>query len=383
MKKFVFLSSMAFDANISIIKRLKEKYDIYFFTLLGERTSIGSIKLKKVITNAADIPEFDKFSNFIDLSKSFVVRHKDSNFINKLLIDWKVYRQVIRINPEIIFVDSASINYSLVRLLLHKKIFSIIHDPFLHSGEKTLSRKFSNFMLRKFSTRYIMFNKKQSDDFAKLYNIPNYRIITSFLSQYEFLTLFDDKSTTLFKDKDFKILFWGRISKYKGLRYLLDAINICSIRHVNDINVVIAGKGEFDFDIKFYKHLKNVIFINHFLETNELVSLIKGADLVVCPYTDATQSGVIMSAYAFKKPVLATNVGGLPEMLCNGELGMIVPPSDAQSLAEAIMRLKKDKEKLMQYAERIENTYFGNGNRSWKVSVNKIIHGIELFLSNK
>lgn len=383
VKKIVFVSSMAFEANVSIIKRLKEKYDVYFFTMLAEKSSIGNIRLKKTITDATEIPEFEKFSNFIDLSKTFAVRHKSKNLINKLQIDWKVYMQMIKLRPDVIFVDSATINYCLLRILFRKKIFSIIHDPFLHSGEKKMSRKFSNFMLRKFATRYILFNQKQSNDFAKLYKISSDKIITSFLSQYEYLTLFDDKSTLLFKDKGFNILFWGRISKYKGIRYLLDAINICSKRGVNDINVIVAGKGEFDFDIRQYKHLENVKIINRFLDTGELVSLLKKTDLVVCPYTDATQSGVIMSAYAFKRPVLATNVGGLPEMLCDGLLGTVVPPCSAEPIADTIVLLMNDKKRIRQFSDNIEKMYFGNGYRSWNVAVDIIIEGIELFLNRR
>ena len=381
MKRVVFLSSMACDANISIIKRLKERYDVYFFTVLAEKSSLGHIKLRKAITEATEIPEFDKFIKFIDTSKCFAVRHKRKNLLNKLLIDWKVFIRVIKLKPDVILVDSADINYCLVRIFKYKKIFSIIHDPFLHSGENTLSRRFSYLMLRKFATRYILFNKKQSDDFSKLYKISNKKIIASFLSQYEYLTLFDDKSTHLFKDKSFNILFWGRISKYKGIKYLLDALNICSVRGVKGISVIIAGKGNFDFDISSYKHLTNVCYINRFLNTGELVSLLKKSDLVVCPYTDATQSGVIMSAYAFKKPVLATNVGGLPEMLCYGELGRIVPPSDAESLADAIIQLKDNSDELKKYSIRIENVYFGNGYKSWNIAVDNIINGIETFLN--
>ena len=374
---------MAFDANISIIKRLKERYDVYFFTVLAEKSSLGHIKLRKAITEATEIPEFEKFIKFIDTSKCFAVRHKRKNLLNKLLIDWKVFIRVIKLKPDVILVDSADINYCLVRIFKYKKIFSIIHDPFLHSGEKTLSRKFSNFMLRRFATRYILFNKIQSDDFSKLYKISSDKIITSFLSQYEYLTLFNEKTTHLFKDKGFNILFWGRISKYKGIRYLLDAINICSMKGINDINVIIAGRGEFDFDIRLYKHLENVKFINRFLENAELVSLLKKTDLVVCPYTDATQSGVIMSAYAFKKPVLATNVGGLPEMLCDGLLGTVVPPFSAESIANAIVQLMNDKKTIRQFSDNIEKMYFGDGYRSWNVAVEIIIEGIELFLNRR
>lgn len=380
MRKIVFLSSMAFDANISLIKRLRKFFDVYFFTILDEKTRIGTIKLDKALTECSKIPQFKRFENFLDLSKSYAVRHKKRDILNKLEIDWKVFHFVNKLNPDVIFVDSTDINYCFVRLFRYQRIFSIIHDPFMHSGENTLSGRISHFMLNKFASRYILFNEKQLDEFSTYNKISKNKIISTFLSQYEYLTLFEEDDKFKFNNNNFKILFWGRIAKYKGIKYLLDAIDICNQKGIKDISVVIAGKGSFDFKIDDYKHLQNVHIINRFLETSELVSLLKQTDLVVCPYTDATQSGVIMSAYAFKKPVLATNVGGLPEMLCYGRLGKIVPPCDSQCLASSIIQLKENKYLLNEYIANIEKVYFNDGYRSWDAATIKIINGVKEFL---
>ena len=63
---------------------------------------------------------------------------------------------------------------------------------------------------------------------------------------------------------------------------------------------------------------------------------------MVCPYIEASQSGVLAIANAFGKPVVATNVGGIPEIVEHGKTGLLVPPCDARSLADAIVALLQD-----------------------------------------
>ena len=86
---------------------------------------------------------------------------------------------------------------------------------------------------------------------------------------------------------------------------------------------------------------------------------------MVCPYTDATQSGVIMSSFAFNKPVIATNVGGLPEMVKHEHYGIIIPEKDSNTLAENIIMLWKHPEKLKKYSDNIKQDY-NTGFQSWK-----------------
>ena len=77
-----------------------------------------------------------------------------------------------------------------------------------------------------------------------------------------------------------------------------------------------------------------------------MAPLFQKASVVVLPYTDASQSGVIPLAYAFKKPVIATNVGSLPEVVDHGMTGYLVPPGNVKKLEEAIIDLLKDEDKL-------------------------------------
>ena len=74
--------------------------------------------------------------------------------------------------------------------------------------------------------------------------------------------------------------------------------------------------------------------------------------VVVLPYTDASSSGVIPVAYAFEKPVVATNVGGLPEMVENGETGYLVPPRNPQAIADAVISLIENRDQRRRMGRR-------------------------------
>lgn len=140
------------------------------------------------------------------------------------------------------------------------------------------------------------------------------------------------------------ILFFGRVSPYKGLKYLLRALPMIK-SSVPGICLTIAGEGDFQPDEVECMADDSVTVIHRRLDNAELAGLIQAAAVVVCPYTDATQSGVIMTAFAFGKPVVATRVGGIPEVVREGQTGVLVPPRDPKALARAITELLLDESK--------------------------------------
>ena len=114
-----------------------------------------------------------------------------------------------------------------------------------------------------------------------------------------------------------------------------------------------------------------VTIINRFIQNDELATLIRNSLFVVCPYRDATQSGVIMSSFSLSKPVIATNVGGLAEMVRDGINGIIIPPNSVKSLTQAIVALYQNHYLLNMMTENICNDY-EDGNSSWKTIVKKM-----------
>ncbi|MGE3777335.1 MAG: glycosyltransferase family 4 protein [Pirellulaceae bacterium] len=138
------------------------------------------------------------------------------------------------------------------------------------------------------------------------------------------------------------ILFFGRIWEYKGLEYLIRAEPAVTARFPN-ARFVIAGTGE-DFD-RYRRMMVNPDRFevhNDWIGEDRRAEMFAAASVVVLPYLEASQSGVIPVAYAFGKPVIATRVGGLPDIVDHGTTGLLVAPRDAPGLADAILQLLED-----------------------------------------
>lgn len=145
--------------------------------------------------------------------------------------------------------------------------------------------------------------------------------------------------------KDEKIiLFFGFIRKYKGLDLLLDAMADNRIQKGN-IKLLIAG--EFYEDEKPYlqqiqeKGLENSLYLHtHFIADSDVKYYLCAADAVIQPYRAATQSGVTPLAYFFEKPMVVTNVGGLPDLVPHQKAGLVCEPKPI-AIADAILQLYK------------------------------------------
>lgn len=142
------------------------------------------------------------------------------------------------------------------------------------------------------------------------------------------------------------LLFFGLIRPYKGLEVLLRAMP--QILAKRPVRLVVAG--ECYGDEKPLHALIAELGIGDALKLelkyipNEgVASYMVAADAVVIPYLHATQSGIVQVAYAFGKPVITTRVGGIPEVVWEGETGLLVPPSDEAALAAAVERFFGEK----------------------------------------
>lgn len=144
------------------------------------------------------------------------------------------------------------------------------------------------------------------------------------------------------------ILFFGRIWGYKGLEYLIQAEPIIT-KAVPDARIVVAGEGAaFEPYEQIMTNPQHFEVHNYRIPDKMVAQLFQSASLVVLPYTEASQSGVISIAYAFGKPVVATTVGGIPDVVDHGQTGYLVPPRDPHALAEAIINLLKDPQERME-----------------------------------
>lgn len=137
------------------------------------------------------------------------------------------------------------------------------------------------------------------------------------------------------------LLFFGYIRKYKGLRTLFEAMALLPASLAVQLLVV----GEFYEDVAPYKELiasrgldTRVRLVPEYVPNERVNAYFSAADAVVLPYLSGTQSGIAQIAFNFDRPLIATSVGGLGEVVREGETGLVVAPGDPGALAGAIQQ---------------------------------------------
>ncbi len=159
------------------------------------------------------------------------------------------------------------------------------------------------------------------------------------------------------------VLFFGFIRDYKGLDLLIDAFGDLRLQ---DMGVRLLVAGEFYGDPQPYLNrirsldISDIVILhNDYIPDNKVNLYFRACDIVAQPYKTATQSGVTQVAFHFERPMLVTNVGGLPEIVPDGKIGYVVNP-DAQDIADALVRYyKENKEEEFTAGVREEKLKYG------------------------
>lgn len=159
------------------------------------------------------------------------------------------------------------------------------------------------------------------------------------------------------------VLMFGLMRPYKGIDVLLDAWRGADGEaQIEDAELLIAGMPRMDISELRAGAPANVTFDPHFVTDAELPAYFERADLVVLPYLQADQSGVLFTALAFGKPLLLSDVGGFPEMQDTGA-AKIVEAGDPRALGRALRELLADRATLTEMCVRARAA--AKGRYSW------------------
>ena len=263
----------------------------------------------------------------------------------------KVGLELKKIQPDIIVVRYwlPFMGYCLGTILRivkrnkHTKIICIADNIIPHE-KRFGDTQFTKYFVKPIDA-FITMSKKVMQDLKKFTNKPAQQIVHPLYDNFgEAINKQTARKHLGLPENENIILFFGFIRKYKGLDLLLEAMSLLKSKQpTTNIKLLIAG--EFYEDQKQYDNLiaqlnisSSLILKTDFIPDSEVKYYLSAADFIIQPYRNATQSGVTPLAYHFNKPMLVTNVGGLPDLVPDYKVGLIAEPT-AISIAEKIIEL--------------------------------------------
>jgi glycosyltransferase involved in cell wall biosynthesis len=257
-----------------------------------------------------------------------------SPFSLKRLID-----TVERIEPDVVHVTSSHWLSLVLCLFLRLKSYPLVvtlHDVKVHTGENGLTNRLVNRLYAGCGDHVIVHGEKLKKELIER-GVKGSKISIASLGPSSVFTKFSNPGV----QEENVILFFGRIEKYKGLEYLLEAKRILFEKGLNP-KLVIAGRGDISRYSLDANSIGDVEILNRFIEDSEVAEVFLRSQIVVLPYSEASQSGVVPIAFSFRKAVIVTDVGSLTEIVEDGVNGLVVPPKNASLLSKAIERLLSD-----------------------------------------
>jgi len=231
--------------------------------------------------------------------------------------------------------------FILTRLLRHTKVIFVCHNVFPH--ERFPMDRFLTKLTLRGGDGFILHSKSDAQELLSIQKNAKYQVAVH--PTYNAFKIADMSKEEARKklgcaEDEKLLLFFGFVRAYKGLKYLLEAMPEV-LKNTEKVRLLLVG--EFDKDRDEYMRRIEELDIGHavkcyegYIPDAEVEPFFAACDVVVLPYVSATQSGIVQIAYGFEKPVIVTNVGGLPEVVLDGKTGYIAEPCDAADLAEKI-----------------------------------------------
>ncbi len=233
---------------------------------------------------------------------------------------------------------------TILRRARNKKLKKIIciADNIIPHEKRIGDKPFTKYFLKSCDA-FITMSEKVMNDLRLFQKLKPAKLVTHPLYDNfgEIISKEEAREKLNIKSEEPVILFFGFIRKYKGLDLLLEAMADERIKKAG-IKLLIAG--EYYDDEKSYNELiekfaiqDQLILKTDFIPDSEVKYYLCAADAVIQPYRNATQSGVTPLAYHFEKPMIVTNVGGLPSLVPDEKVGLVVEPTP-KDIADGILK---------------------------------------------
>mgnify|MGYP000860374930 FL=1 len=329
--------------NFSLAKELKKHHDIYKISF--------SLQYPKYFFPGKSQKSSFQDNDIIEIINSInpFSWRKTANYINKISPDVIIFQYWMPF-----FAPAFTLIAKKTKRACNSKIIVNCNNIVPHEPKKIDSILTRNFF--KHCDSFIVMSDTVEKDLLKINSQLIYKKTPHPIYDLFGKSLSKDEARKVLKIGDEKlILNFGLVRNYKGLDILIKSAKILK-KQLNKFKIMVVGEC-YENQSKYIQmakdnNVEDVIDFNFEFIPNENVKyFFCASDLVVLPYKSATQSGIIPIAYHFNKPVVASNVGGLPENIENNKTGIICEPNP-ESIANGILDYFDSD--LFSYKENIE-----------------------------
>ena len=376
--KIVYCSTPPFaDCDLPLIRAFckaghKVDYFLHIAPYSRKSTYVEIEKLKDEwgILPVSAYPELERLAQSIPgVSVHIVNNPAGKNNLQALLLSIKERRMISRLNPDVVHYVESPAPFHLPMLWRNRsRAVCVIHDPVPHLNRmkrmEFVCRRLASMMLNKF----ILLSNRQTDEFCRQFGVSPGKVYFSALGPYEMPETFRGENRNPYGKY---ILMFGRITPYKGIDKGIALIDRIS-KDFKDVSLVIAGSGDLYFDSSLVEGKPYIRLIHRYIPVEEQYDLVSNAQFVLCPYTEATQSGVVQTALGLGVPAVVTDVGALSDAVTDGKNGLVVPPQNTTALEQAVRTLLEKPETLARMREYIQNDNT-SGEHSWTRIAEKYI----------
>jgi glycosyltransferase involved in cell wall biosynthesis len=259
--------------------------------------------------------------------------------VHQILLCSTLVRQIRHLNPDVVHLQHGHLwfNFALPFLRAYPLVVTI-HDPRHHLGDRASQRTPQWILDMGFrrAAAVIVHGENLRRQVADLFHVPHGIHVIPNLERAGVGLAGPPPEAAPGQNI---VLFFGRIWPYKGLDYLIRAQPYITAA-VPDATIVIAGEGEnFEPYRELMRDPDTFVVHNELISNEKRSELFTNADVVVLPYVEASQSAVVAVAYAYERPVVASNVGAIGEIVDHEKTGLLVPARDELALAHAVIRI--------------------------------------------
>ena len=243
---------------------------------------------------------------------------------------------------DVVFFETLHV-WNLPIMLLNRKrtrIYQMIHDLIPHEGDKNEKGVYlMNKIVCKLADYIVICNKKYTITATEMYHVPLSRI-----KHTDLWKRFPEYTAPTYQKN---VLFFGRINPYKGIGNLLSIVKACP-------EICFQVVGRVDPSVRELadrlSHYPNVVLKSEYVSDSDMKRAFVQSDWVILPYNSATQSGVVIDAYRFSRPVIAFDVGAVSEQVDDGNSGFLIQAGDTSAFSEklkyAVSLDKKDYDRM-------------------------------------